>query len=134
VFCLPCSSIPHALYSIQGYTATGGPNWIDASTTVYNKSLILTYNFAVGGATVDSDLVMPCCGTTLVDEVNNFTLWNTQAARPWKAAGAGQSLFSFFVSPRASSFGLYQELMHHCVQFGINDIGNSYYQSGSRSA
>jgi hypothetical protein len=36
-----------------GYTATGGANWIDAATVTYNHSIVLTYNFAYGGATID---------------------------------------------------------------------------------
>lgn len=34
-------------------------NWIDFLTVEYNQSSLLTYNLAIGGATVDSDLVVP---------------------------------------------------------------------------
>lgn len=42
-----------------GKTSTNGANWIDYATYTYNESLILTANFAVGGATVDEDLIPP---------------------------------------------------------------------------
>jgi hypothetical protein len=86
----------------QGVTATGGPNWIDAVTTMYNKSLVFTYNFAVAGATVNKSMVGVCCGSDLIDQVNSFTSWNSKAVRPWKATGAGKSLFSIFVRPLSS--------------------------------
>ncbi|KAF9262543.1 hypothetical protein L218DRAFT_1038614 [Marasmius fiardii PR-910] len=97
-----------------GWTATGGENWIDYDTTAYNKSLVLTYNFAYGGATIDATLVPPYTPTvqSLTDQVNSFLSWNSGAGKGlWKAAN---TLFSIWI--------------------GINDIGNSYYQSGDRSA
>ncbi|KAJ3482364.1 hypothetical protein NLI96_g7024 [Meripilus lineatus] len=98
-----------------GFTAVGGTNWIDVDTVVFNKSLIFTYNYAYGGATIDASLVTPYEPTVLsmTDQVNQFltTVANKPASTPWTSSNA---LFSFFI--------------------GINDIGNSYYQSGSRDA
>lgn len=100
---------------IKGFTAVGGTNWIDVDTVVFNKSLIFTYNYAYGGATIDASLVTPYEPTVLsmTDQVNQFltTVANKPASTPWTSSNA---LFSFFI--------------------GINDIGNSYYQSGSRDA
>ncbi len=36
----------------NGQTSAQGPVWIEYLTTKYNKSTILTYNFAVGGASI----------------------------------------------------------------------------------
>ncbi|EMD33269.1 carbohydrate esterase family 16 protein [Gelatoporia subvermispora B] len=98
-----------------GYTAVGGVNWIDVDTVVYNKSLILTYNYAYGGATINASLVQPYETTVLsfVDQVNQFmsTVADKPASAPWTSEN---SLFSAW--------------------FGINDIGNSYYEPGNRSA
>ena len=100
---------------MQGFTAVGGTNWIDLNTVQFNKSLILTYNYAYGGATIDAALVPPYTSTvlSLTDQVNQFL--NGAANKPsgaqWTSSDA---LFSFWI--------------------GINDIGNSYYQSGSRDA
>lgn len=84
-------------------------------TVKYNNSLILTYNYAYGGATIDASLVAPYEPTVLsmTDQVNQFlsTAASKPATSPWTSA---DSLFSFWI--------------------GINDIGNSYYESGSRDA
>lgn len=98
-----------------GFTATGGENWVDFVTTQYNKSLILTYNYAYGGATIDANLVPPFESTvlSLTDQVNQFLsgAGTKPASSPWTSSN---SLFSVFI--------------------GINDIGNSYYLSGDRDA
>ncbi|PIL28366.1 hypothetical protein GSI_09517 [Ganoderma sinense ZZ0214-1] len=98
-----------------GYTAVGGTNWIDVDTTVYNKSLVLTYNYAYGGATINASLVAPYEPTvlSLIDQVNEFLgqAADKPATAPWTSENA---LFSVWI--------------------GINDIGNSYYQSGDRDA
>ncbi|KAI0657770.1 hypothetical protein C8Q70DRAFT_1046069 [Cubamyces menziesii] len=98
-----------------GYTAVGGTNWIDLMTVEYNNSLILTYNYAYGGATINASLVAPYEPTvlSLIDQVNQFlgTVADKPATAPWTSEN---SLFSVWI--------------------GINDIGNSYYLSGDRDA
>lgn len=37
-----------------GFTSANGANWVDYLTVGYNQSSLLTYNLAVGGASVDS--------------------------------------------------------------------------------
>ena len=84
-------------------------------TTVYNNSLVLTYNYAYGGATIDASLVTPYEPTvlSLTDQVNEFldTAAGKPTSTPWTSSN---SLFSIWI--------------------GINDIGNSYYLSGDRYA
>ncbi|KAG5636994.1 hypothetical protein H0H81_006170 [Sphagnurus paluster] len=98
-----------------GYTATGGENWVDFVTTKNNRSLVFTYNYAYGGATIDAKLVTPYSPSvlSLTDQVNQFLgkAGTKPAATPWTSANA---LFSIWI--------------------GINDIGNSYYLSGDRNA
>lgn len=111
---LPSVAI-YAYFFFQGYTGGGGVNWIDVDTVVYNKSLILTYNYAYGGATIDASLVPPSSSTilTLTDQVNEFL--SGAATKPATAAWTStNALFSFWI--------------------GINDIGNSWSASGNRSA
>ncbi|TFK19108.1 fungal cellulose binding domain-containing protein [Coprinopsis marcescibilis] len=96
-----------------GWTATGGPNWVGFLTTEYNKSTILTWNYAYGGAVTDRELVTPWQPQVLDlgDEVDQFL--NGAAKKPsvvpWTSENA---LFSVFI--------------------GINDIGNSFWLPGSR--
>jgi len=98
-----------------GWTATGGENWVGYVTTAYNKSQILTYNYAYGGATIDANLVQPYQPTvlSLTDQVNQFltTVASKPASTPWTSDNA---LFSIWI--------------------GINDIGNSFYLAGDRNA
>ncbi|GJE94718.1 hypothetical protein PsYK624_108890 [Phanerochaete sordida] len=113
---LPAVGNPLGNPPFPGYTAVGGTNWIDEITVKYNNSLVLTYNYAYGGATIDASLVAPYEPTvlSLTDQVNDFLsspVVSKPATAPWTSANA---MFSFWI--------------------GINDIGNSYYQSGSRDA
>lgn len=112
---LPAVGNPLGNPPYPGYTATGGENWVDYVTTTYNRSLVFTYNYAYGGATIDAKLVTPYEPTvlSLTDQVNQFlnSVASKPASTPWTSANA---LFSIFI--------------------GINDIGNSYYLSGDRAA
>ncbi|KLO09714.1 hypothetical protein SCHPADRAFT_907541 [Schizopora paradoxa] len=113
---LPTVGNPLGNPPYPGYTAVGGTNWIDVDTVMFNKSLILTYNYAYGGATIDSNLVAPYEPTviSMVEQIQTQFLTGAAlkpATSPWTSEN---SLFSFWI--------------------GINDIGNSYYESGNRSA
>ncbi|KXN86027.1 putative mannan endo-1,4-beta-mannosidase F [Leucoagaricus sp. SymC.cos] len=98
-----------------GWTSSGGENWLDYVASQYNKSLLLTYNYAYGGATIDANLVPPYTSTvlSLTDQVNQFLsgAGSKPASTPWTSSN---SLFSVWI--------------------GINDIGNSWYQPGDRDA
>lgn len=112
---LPAIGNPLGNPPYPGLTATPGANWVDFVTTTYNNSLLFTYNYAYGGATIDATLVQPYTPTvlSLTDQVNEFL--NTVASKPattsWKSS---DTLFSVWI--------------------GINDIGHSYYLSGDRNA
>ncbi|TFK33795.1 fungal cellulose binding domain-containing protein [Crucibulum laeve] len=112
---LPSDSNPFGNPTYPGYTSTGGENWVGYVTTQYNKSLLYTYNYAYGGATIDANLVTPYTPTvlSLTDQVNQFlnSVASKPASTPWTSSN---SLFSIWI--------------------GINDIGNSYYLSGDRAA
>ena len=83
--------------------------------TVYNKSLVLTYNLAYGGATIDASLVTPFLPTvkSLTDQFNQFlaSYADKPASAPWRSE---DTLFSVWI--------------------GINDIGNSWNLTGDRGA
>lgn len=73
-----------------------------------NNSLVLSYNFAYGGATVDANIVKPYADTVLsmVDQVNQFSnsLGKKPANVPWTAKNTVVG-----------------------VWMGVNDVGNSFY-------
>lgn len=76
----------------------------------HNATLLLSYNFAYGGATTDASLVTPFEPTVLsfADQVAEFTgsIAAHPASTPWTAE---DTLFG--------------------VWMGVNDVGNSYYMS-----
>jgi len=85
---------------------------VDYLTTFYNDSLILTYNLASGGATVDSTLVRPYADTVLSiqDQVEENYLPKYGDADFWDPSS---TLFAFWI--------------------GINDVGNAYGWSNNTS-
>ena len=93
---------------------TVGPKWIDYTTFQYNKSLTLTYDYAVAGSTINGTLVPSSPGTrSLVVQIN---YWHGQVGKrpafaPWTSKNA---IFS--------------------IWFGINDINLTYNKGGDRDA
>ncbi|KAF9496375.1 hypothetical protein BDN71DRAFT_1482241 [Pleurotus eryngii] len=108
---LPSADNPIGNPTFPGWTSTGGVNWVGAGTTTFNKSHILTYNYAYGGATIDSDLVTPYQPTviSLTEQVDQYlaTAGTKPPSTPWTGSN---SLFSIWI--------------------GINDIGNSFWLEG----
>jgi phospholipase/lecithinase/hemolysin len=105
----PSPANPFGNPSYPGWTSSNGPNWVGFLTSTYNKSAILTYNLASGGATVDSALVTPYAPTVISvkDQVQTQFL-PIYGAHPATASWtAKSSLFAYFI--------------------GINDVGNSWY-------
>ncbi|KAJ7155637.1 fungal cellulose binding domain-containing protein [Mycena filopes] len=103
---LPTPGNPLGNPAFPGETGGGGENFVGFDTVTYNKSLILTYDYAAGGATINATLVAPIT-LALPDEVDDFL----DVSAPWKSE---DSLFSVWI--------------------GINDIGNTFYLDGDRSA
>jgi len=109
-FVRPTTGNPLGNPTFPGSTSSNGPNWVDFLTIQYNSSLILTYNLAYGGATVDSSLVQPFQPTVLsvsqqIEDEFIPTYASSPAIAPW--------------SPKDTLFAVF---------IGINDVGNSYGQ------
>ncbi|KAJ5514614.1 Lipase GDSL [Penicillium fimorum] len=83
-------------------TTGGGINWVGDLTTVNNASLVLSYNFAVGGASLDNSLVKTNTAEDMVTQVASFeTAYSKKpATAPWTSDNA---VFGFWI--------------------GINDVG-----------
>jgi hypothetical protein len=89
--------IPKASTHIKPGTGTtaGGVNWVGYLTTAENASLVLSYDLAVGGATIDGSLV----GSTandLVGQVKTFyaAYSSKPASAPWTSEDA---VFAFWI-------------------------------------
>lgn len=75
-----------------------GENFVGYDTVTFNKSTILTYNYAYGGATIDANLVIPYLPTvlSLTDQVNQFLAGAAKkpTSTPWTSAN---SLFTIWI-------------------------------------
>ncbi|KAF7378188.1 CBM1 domain-containing protein [Mycena sanguinolenta] len=99
-----------------GFTGGGGENYVGFDTETYNASVIFTYNYAFGGATINASLVAPFEPgvLSLIDQVNEFLtggVASQPATTPWTSANA---LFSVWI--------------------GVNDLAGSYFEPGDRGA
>ncbi|OQE47544.1 hypothetical protein PENCOP_c001G06049 [Penicillium coprophilum] len=97
----PSATNPMGNPALGTGTTSGGTNWVGYLTTLYNASPVLSYNFAVGGATIDNSIV----DTKVKDvtsQVQDFELAYSKkpASAPWTSENA---IFGFWI--------------------GINDIG-----------
>ncbi|KAJ7240646.1 hypothetical protein B0H12DRAFT_52251 [Mycena haematopus] len=109
---LPSIGNPLGNPAFPGVTGGGGENYVGFDTVTYNKSLILSYDYGVGGAVIDPTLVAPLT-LALPDEITQFLEGAAKKPKtsPWTSEDA---LFSVWI--------------------GINDLGNTFYLNGSRSA
>ncbi|KAF4976140.1 hypothetical protein FZEAL_7159 [Fusarium zealandicum] len=103
----PSATNPLGNPPYPGKTSSNGPNWVNLLTVKYNNSQVLSYDFAVGGSTVHTDIVDN--GYDLVTQVytdfipnysNNNRIWESET-----------SLFTLW--------------------FGINDVFYSYEAGNS---
>ncbi|KAH7141058.1 hypothetical protein EDB81DRAFT_692667 [Dactylonectria macrodidyma] len=97
----PSSSNPLGNPAYPGRTSSNGPNWVDYLTVRYNDSSIFSYDFAVGGSTVDNSIIKN--GYDFVDQLYEDFIPNYGDGETWSSE---TSLFA--------------------VWFGINDVVNSY--------
>ncbi|KAF4978453.1 hypothetical protein FZEAL_5178 [Fusarium zealandicum] len=106
----PSASNPLGNPPFPGWTAAGGANWVGSMVKEQNNSVVLSYNFAYGGATVDANIVTPYTDTVLsmVDQVNQYkgSIAKRPAYAPWTASNALAG-----------------------VWIGVNDVGNTYWNS-----
>ncbi|KKK16134.1 hypothetical protein AOCH_004991 [Aspergillus ochraceoroseus] len=103
----PSTSNPMGNPALGTGTTTGGLNWVGYLTTEQNSSLVLNYNLAIGGATIDDSLVASYQGD-LVSEIGMFNA--TYRSKPESAAWTSDdAVFAFWI--------------------GVNDIGNAFYKT-----
>ena len=107
----PSAANPLGNPALPGYTASGGLDWVGFMVTEFNTTLTLSYNFAYGGATVDSNLVAPYESTvlSLIDQMQEFS--DSIASKPDYAPWTADNTLAG-------------------VWMGVNDVGNSYWLSG----
>lgn len=109
----PSEANPIGNPELPGWTAAGGFNWVGLAVTEFNADLLLSYNFAYGGATTDADLVTPYAPEVLsfADQVDLFSdnLAAEPQPEPWTAEN---SLFAIWI--------------------GVNDVGNVFWDADAQ--
>ncbi|KAI1344695.1 hypothetical protein F5Y15DRAFT_1437 [Xylariaceae sp. FL0016] len=101
--------------ALPGKTNAGGLTWAGFLTTEMNNSLILTYDFAVSGATVDNSIVAATLAPNIPSMSDQVTTWtkNVQPKPSYAPWTAEDSLFAFY--------------------FGVNDVGNTFSGSNAQA-
>ncbi|KAK1454795.1 GDSL-like Lipase/Acylhydrolase [Colletotrichum melonis] len=69
---LPAAGNPLGNPSLPGQTTSSGLNWVGHLTSTLNTSTILTYDFAVTGATTDKDIVDTYAQYCVDDQVDQY--------------------------------------------------------------
>ena len=90
----PSPSNPLGNPAFPGHTSSNSTIWIDFLTYQYNASYLQTYNLAVGGATLDNDIVPGFMVPIATQIYNIFMPYYGSAHKPaWKATN---TLFIMF--------------------------------------
>ncbi|WYZ44596.1 hypothetical protein EsH8_VII_001032 [Colletotrichum jinshuiense] len=98
---LPASGNPLGNPSLPGQTTSSGLNWVGHLTSTLNTSEVLTYDFAVTGATTDKDIVDTYAQYCVDDQVDQFKQYASSTVNKANALVA--------------------------VWIGINDVGEPFW-------
>ncbi|QKX53041.1 uncharacterized protein TRUGW13939_00112 [Talaromyces rugulosus] len=107
----PSASDPMGNPVLGQGTTTGGVNWVGFLAEQYNKTLVLAYDLAVGGATIDNAIVSGFM-YDMVCQINTFNsvYKGSPPSAPWTSS---DSVFAFWI--------------------GVNDAGGSYTNADPQS-
>lgn len=81
----PSPNNPLGNPAYPSYTLSGGPNYIDFLTVKYNHSLVLSYNFAMSGATISDTIV-----AAVSPDIHTFQQQVEQYYKPRYSAPGGE--------------------------------------------
>jgi phospholipase/lecithinase/hemolysin len=100
---IPSTENPIGNPEFPGQTTSGGLNWVGQAIAKLNTSVVLSYDFAVSGATIDTSIVDTWAGSGVDDQVDLFGKYVAEAGT-WSA-----------------------ENTLAVVWIGINDLGHPYW-------
>ncbi|KAF3799690.1 Acetylesterase [Colletotrichum gloeosporioides] len=103
---LPAAGNPLGNPALPGQTTSSGLNWVGHLTSTLNTSQILTYDFAVTGATTDKDIVDTYAQYCVDDQVDQYKQYVSSA-----------------VADKANALV--------AVWIGINDVGEPFWDKES---
>ncbi|RGP67016.1 hypothetical protein FLONG3_8674 [Fusarium longipes] len=102
---LPSTLNPIGNPGLPGQTTSAGLNWVGHVTSTLNTSLILTYDFAYSGATIDKKIVNSWAQYSMSDQV---------------------ALYQQYVGPEMSDADTLA-----AIWIGINDVGEAFWSKTS---
>ncbi|KAK2731693.1 GDSL-like Lipase/Acylhydrolase [Colletotrichum kahawae] len=103
---LPAAGNPLGNPALPGQTTSSGLNWVGHLTSTLNTSQVLTYDFAVTGATTDKDIVDTYAQYCVDDQVDQYKQYVSSA-----------------VADKANALV--------AVWIGINDVGEPFWDKES---
>ncbi|RJE23685.1 cellulose-binding GDSL lipase acylhydrolase [Aspergillus sclerotialis] len=99
----PSPSNPMGNPSLGTGTTTGGINWVGYLTTQQNTSLVQSYNLAIGGASIDNEIIKTQ-SPDMVSQVNTFQ--NVYSQKPESAPWTGENaVFGFWIGINDAGWG-----------------------------
>ncbi|KAF4995846.1 hypothetical protein FDECE_12679 [Fusarium decemcellulare] len=116
--------------SLPGQTTANGLNWVGHVTSTLNTSLVLTYDFAVSGATVDKDIVETYAQYCVDDQVAQYkqyvsskiTKADTLVAVWIGINDLGEPFWDKTDAPVDKTMDRYFELLQTLVDDGLNNF------------
>ncbi|KAF4964607.1 hypothetical protein FSARC_7513 [Fusarium sarcochroum] len=98
---LPSAANPIGNPGLPGQTTSAGLNWVGHVTSTLNTSLVLTYDFAYSGATIDKEIVDSWAQYSVAEQV---------------------ALYKQYVAPKISDDDTLV-----AIWIGINDVGEAFW-------
>ncbi|TDZ48352.1 Acetylesterase [Colletotrichum trifolii] len=127
---LPAAGNPLGNPSLPGQTTSGGLNWVGQLTSTLNTSLVLTYDFAVTGATTDKAIVDTYAQYCVDDQVDQYKQYASSKVDRANALVAiwigindvGEPFWDKQSAPVAKIMDRYFELLQTLADDGLNNF------------
>ncbi|KAK2046198.1 GDSL-like Lipase/Acylhydrolase [Colletotrichum somersetense] len=127
---LPAAGNPLGNPALPGQTTSNGLNWVGYLTSTLNTSLVLTYDFAVTGATTDKQIVDTYAQYCVDDQVSQYTQYvsskinkaNTLVAVWIGINDVGEPFWDRQAAPVAKVMDRYFQLLQTLVNDGLKNF------------
>ncbi|KAK1971064.1 GDSL-like Lipase/Acylhydrolase [Colletotrichum sublineola] len=127
---LPTAGNPLGNPALPGQTTSSGLNWVGHLTSTLNTSLVLTYDFAVTGATTDKQIVDTYAQYCVDDQVGQYTQYvsgkinkaNTLVAVWIGINDVGEPFWDRQAAPVVKIMDRYFQLLQTLVNDGLKNF------------
>ncbi|EFQ33588.1 GDSL-like Lipase/Acylhydrolase [Colletotrichum graminicola] len=127
---LPAAGNPLGNPALPGQTTSSGLNWVGHLTSTLNTSLLLTYDFAVTGATTDKHIVDTYAQYCVDDQIGQYTQYvsskinkaDTLVAVWIGINDVGEPFWDRQAAPVAKTMNRYFQLLQTLVDDGLENF------------